>query len=74
MNTIPIEQGELRKLIKDSIVEVLRERRDLLENIFIDALEDIRLKNNGLARAIEEGLNTPKVDEAEVFAELERKK
>lgn len=54
MATITISKDDLKKLIsttvKESLIEVLTTRKDLLEDALIEAIEDI-----GLAKAMEEG-------------------
>lgn len=56
----------IKDLFKVAIVEVLEERRDLVRDLLEEALEDI-----ALARAIEEGEETPRVSREEVFNALE---
>ena len=46
----------LKALLKSAIVEVLEERGDLIQELLVDALEDI-----GLANAISEGDGTANV-------------
>ncbi|MBI5638944.1 MAG: hypothetical protein HZA17_00825 [Nitrospirae bacterium] len=64
--TITITPDALKILIKETFIEVLKERRDLLEDAVIEAIEDI-----GLARAISEGIKMPSVKKAEIFKVLE---
>ena len=64
--TITISHDDLKTIIKESFIEVLKERKDLLEDAVIEAVEDI-----GLARAIAEGIKTPSVSESEIFKVLE---
>ena len=45
-----INRNELKEVIRETFIEVLSERKDLIEEAVIAAMEDI-----GLARAIEEG-------------------
>ena len=54
---------QIKKLVKAALVEVLEERRDLIQ----EALEDM-----ALARAIEEGERTELVGRDEVVKLLER--
>ena len=67
--TITITPEDLKILIKEMFIEVLKERKDLLEDAVIDAIEDI-----GLARAMAEGIKTPSVSEAEIFKALDEVK
>jgi hypothetical protein len=57
-----IDDTQVKQLFKAAIVEVLEERADLFHQVFLEAWEDI-----GLARAIEEGLQTETVSREEVF-------
>ena len=63
---ITIAEETLRMIIKETLIEVLKERKDLLEQAVIEAIEDI-----GLARAITEGLKTPSVSESDIFRVLD---
>ncbi len=62
-----IEEGRLKELLKTAIVEVLEERRELVLDVFEEALEDV-----ALVRAIEEGERSPLVSRDEVFKLFER--
>lgn len=65
MSTITIAENDLRAIIKETFIEVLTERRDLLEDAVIEAIEDI-----GLARAIAEGVKTSSVSESKILTTL----
>lgn len=67
--TITISQDELKVIMKETFIEVLKERKDLLEDAVIEAIEDI-----GLARAIAEGIASPSVSESEIFKTLDELK
>ncbi|MEW6714152.1 MAG: hypothetical protein AB1306_03535 [Nitrospirota bacterium] len=67
--TITISQDELKVMMKETFIEVLKERKDLLEEAVIEAIEDI-----GLARAIAEGAGSPSVSESEIFKTLDEVK
>ena len=67
--TITISHDELKVIIKETFIEVLKERKDLLEDAVIEAIEDI-----GLARAIAEGIKTPSVGESEILKALDEVK
>ena len=60
-----ISKSELKKLMKEAIISVLTERRDLLEDAVSEAILDMKL---GLA--IEEGDTGECVPESEVFSKL----
>ena len=61
-----INQDQLKELIKAAVVEALEERRELLQEVVEDALEDV-----ALVRAIEEGRSTELIEREEVFNLLE---
>ena len=69
MSTITISEDALKKLIsttvRESLIEVLTTRKDLLEDAVIDAIEDI-----GLAKAMEEGDTGEYVPEDVVLKKL----
>ncbi len=50
METIMINRKELKKIIRESFEDVLNDRKDLIGDAVVEAIEDI-----GLARAMEEG-------------------
>ena len=50
MDTITIESDHLKKMMRETFIDVLTKRRDLIENAVIEAMEDI-----GLGIAMEEG-------------------
>jgi ribosomal protein L12E/L44/L45/RPP1/RPP2 len=62
MATSTEDEDRLKELLKAAIVEVLEERRDLVRELIEEALEDV-----ALARAIEEGQESPLVSRDEVF-------
>lgn len=69
MATATIEEGKLKDLIKTALIEVLETRRDLMQEIVEEAMEDF-----ALSRAIEQGMTSKKASRDEVFAILEDKK
>ena len=66
MSTISVEEAHLKDLLKEAILELVRERRDEFEEILTEVIEDW-----ALARAIEEGESTETVTKAEVLQALE---
>jgi ribosomal protein L12E/L44/L45/RPP1/RPP2 len=66
MATSLVDEERLKELLKAAIVEVLEERRDLVLDLFEEALEDV-----ALARAMEEGESSGNVSREEVFQVLE---
>ena len=69
MATATIEEKKLKELIKSALVEVLETRRDLVQEIVEDALEDL-----AFSRAIEQGMESEKSSREVVFAILEGEK
>jgi hypothetical protein len=59
------DEEKLKDILKAALVEVLEERRDLVQDIVEEAIEDF-----ALARAIEQGLASESVSRDEVFAIL----
>ena len=60
-----ISKKELKKLMKEAVISVLTERKDLLEDAVSEAILDMKL---GLA--IEEGDTGEYVSEAEILSKL----
>ena len=69
MVTSPVDDAQLKRALKEAIVELIEERRDLVVALFGEALEDV-----ALARAIEEGERTELVDEDTVRAIMKGQK
>lgn len=67
MGSISIDDDKLKGLLKQALVEVLEERRELLYDVVVEAVED-----GGLARAIKEAEDSPLVDKARVVEALEK--
>ena len=62
------EERRLKGLLKDAVVEVLEERRDLLRDALQESLEDV-----ALVRAIQDGEKSRLVSRQQVFRQFERK-
>ncbi|GIK62072.1 MAG: hypothetical protein HND39_15645 [Ignavibacteriota bacterium] len=60
MDTITIKRRELKKLIRETFEDVLSDRKDLISEALLEAMEDI-----GLAKAIESGRTGQFVDTKE---------
>jgi len=69
MAAITIEEGKLKDLIKAALIDVLETRRDFMQEIVEEAMEDF-----AFSRAIEQGIESESVSRDEVFAILEGKK
>jgi len=61
-----LSQQDMKDLIKQALLEIIEERRDLIHDVLEEALEDI-----ALARAIEEGKDSGEASRDEVFAVFE---
>ena len=60
-----LDEGRIKDLFKQAILEVLQERRDLIYEVFSEIIEDL-----ALAKAIQEGESTESVTREEVIETL----
>ncbi len=65
MQTI-LDEGKLREVFKDVLVEMFEKKRDVFHDIVIEAMEDV-----ALSRAIREGEESGTSSRQEVFDILE---
>lgn len=68
MQTITMGANELKKLMRETFIDVLTERKDLIEDAVIEAIEDI-----GLGIAMEEGRTGEYMDNQEFIKKLDSK-
>jgi lipoate-protein ligase B len=68
METIAMSRNELRRLMRETFIDVLTDRKDLIEDAVIEAIEDI-----GLGVAMEEGRTGGYVDEDEFMKKLDNR-
>ena len=66
METITVSRDELKELMRETFIAVLTERKDLIENAVLEAIEDI-----GLGIAMEEGRTGEYVEKDEFIRKLE---
>ena len=66
METITMSRNELKKLIRETFIDVLKERKDLIEDAVIEAMEDV-----GLGMAMEEGRTGEYVNADEFVRKLD---
>jgi lipoate-protein ligase B len=66
MENITVDRDELKKMMREAFVDVLIERKDLIEDAVIEALEDI-----GMGLAMEEGRTGEYVDADEFMRKLD---
>jgi hypothetical protein len=64
--TLSIEEDRVRELLKELIVELIETRRDMFQDILLEAVEDA-----GLLEAIKEGESGELVERDEIMAILE---
>jgi len=57
-----IDDSRLKKLMKQAIIEAIEEKKDIVQDLFMEVMEDI-----ALVRAIEEGETSGNVSRSEVF-------
>ena len=62
------EERRLKGLLKDAVVEVLEERRDLLRDVAQESIEDV-----ALVRAIQQGEKSRLLSRKRVFKRFEPK-
>lgn len=61
-----LDDPNTKKLMRELLIELMQDRRDLFQELIVEALEEI-----GMADAIREGRQDQFVDEAEITALLE---
>ena len=66
MTTVSLDEKQFKDLLKQALVELFEERRELFSAIVSEALEDI-----GLANAIREGRKNDFMSREEIDAILE---
>ncbi len=57
-----IDDQKIKDLFKQAIIEAMEEKKDVVRDLFVEAIEDI-----AMTRAIEEGVTTGKASRDEVF-------
>lgn len=65
MATVSLDEKQFKVLLKQTLIELFDERRDIFSDIVAEALEDI-----GLANAIREGRKNDFVNKEEINAIL----
>jgi len=64
-----IDDNKIKNLFKQAIIEAIEEKRDVVHDLFMEAMEDI-----AMVRAIEEGESTDSVSRDEIFNILNGRK
>jgi hypothetical protein len=62
-----LEERRIKSLLKDAVVEVLKERHDLLREALQESLEEL-----AVLKAIQEGEKTPLTTRKKIFQRLAR--
>lgn len=65
MTTVSLDEKQFKTLLKQTLIELLEERRDIFSDIVAEALEDI-----GLANAIRKGRKNNYTSNEEIQAIL----
>lgn len=65
MAEIPIDEKHIKALLKEAVLEVFEERRDLIYDVLAEVIEDF-----AIWKAIKEGESSEAVTKEEVFQEL----
>lgn len=68
MQTVTIGANELKELMRETFIDVLTGRRDLIEDAVVEAIEEI-----GLGIAMEEGRTGEYIDNQKFIKKLESK-
>ena len=61
-----LSETQIKNLLKAAILEIFQERRDLFQDLIVEALEDI-----ALVKAIDEGKDSEPVSREAIFEILE---
>ena len=61
-----IDDGKLKQLLKEALIEAIEEKRNLFYDLIVDAVEEI-----AIVRAIQEGEDTETISKQEIFNILE---
>ena len=56
-----VDENKMRALLKDTLIEMMKDRRDIFHKIVIEAIEDV-----GLANAIKAGRENKFVNESRI--------
>lgn len=62
MEQLSVDEKKLKNLLKETLIEVIDQKRDMFHDIVAEAIEDIALTN-----AIKEGESTESTSREEVF-------
>ncbi len=68
MTQLSVDEEKLKDLLKETLIEVIEQKKDLFHDIVAEAIEDIAITN-----AIKEGESTESISREEVFDIIEGK-
>lgn len=68
MTQLSIDEKKLKDLLKETLIEVIEQKKGLFHDIVAEAIEDIAITN-----AIKEGESTESISREEVFNIIEGK-
>ena len=60
-----LDEGRIKELLKEDVLEVLEERRDLIYDVLTEAMEDF-----ALVKAIQEGESSESITKEQVIKTL----
>jgi spore coat polysaccharide biosynthesis protein SpsF (cytidylyltransferase family) len=66
METLTIDSSKLKELFKQAIIEAMEEKKDVVHDLLVEAMEDL-----AMIHAIQQGEETELVSREEVFNILE---
>ena len=68
MTQLSVDEKKLKNLLKETLIEVIEQKKDLFHDIVAEAIEDIAITN-----AIKEGESTESISREEVINIIEGK-
>lgn len=69
MEKLTADSGKLKEVFKQAIIEAMEEKKDMVHDLLVEAMEDL-----GMIRAIQQGEETETISRDEVFNILSRYK
>jgi len=62
MQPLTVDEGKIKQLMKEAVIESLQEQKSIFHDLIVEAIEEIALTN-----AIRQGADTESVSRKEVF-------
>lgn len=66
METLTTDRGQLKELLKQAIIEAMEEKKDVVHDLLVEAMEDV-----AMIHAIQNGEETDPISRDEIFNILE---